>query len=694
MSPSLARLVPEPGSRVRGTGLVAAALVLWAAPALALEVAALAPGSLPPVHSTWHRGSPPAVPDTVPRVVRGDEIVVTSTRTDRRLQDEPLRIEVLDREEIEEKLLMSPGNIVMLLNETAGLQVQTTSPSLGAANIRIQGMRGRYTQLLADGLPLYGTQAGTVGLLQIPPADLGQVEIIKGTASALYGPSAMGGVVNLISRRPVQAGETEFLINATSRNGYDGVLYHSGFLTQGWSYSLVTSAHRQTRQDVDGSAWSDIPFHRRWTLRPRVFWDGPEGRSLFLTFGGMTEERQGGTAAGEPHPVAGDFTEALESVRTDLGATARWPVADLGFLKVRASWADMDKRHEPGGLPERHRNRTSFLEGALTGDAGRHTWVLGTALQRDAYRSTTHPEFDFTHTVPALFAQNETRLTRDLIASASIRLDHHSEYGARVSPRISTLYRPGPWTLRASAGTGFFAPTPFVEEIEGGGLAFLAPLENLRAEGARNASVDVGRMLGNLEANVSLFGSRVRNPVQLVPAEGVGPDGGPGVRLENAEGELRTAGAELLLRYRWSDFSLTGSYVLLEATEPDPEIGLRRDVPLTPRHTAGLVGIWEDHDRGLLGIEAYYTGRQPLDDNPYRESGRPWLHLGILAELRLGLARIFLNAENLLDVRQTDHDPLVRPQRARDGRWTVDAWAPLEGFVLNGGVRIRAGGGR
>ena len=76
--------------------------------------------------------------------------VVASTRSNRRIEDQPLRVEVLNREEIEEKMLMTPGDIVMLLNEMGGMRVQTTSPSLGAASIRIQGMQGRYTRFLSD----------------------------------------------------------------------------------------------------------------------------------------------------------------------------------------------------------------------------------------------------------------------------------------------------------------------------------------------------------------------------------------------------------------------------------------------------------------------------------------------------------------------------------------------------------------
>jgi iron complex outermembrane receptor protein len=87
-----------------------------------------------------------------------ETVIVTATRTNTRLQDQPVRVEVIDREEIEEKALMTPGSVAMLLGETTGLRVQTTSPALGAANVRIQGLRGRYSQLVADGLPLYGAQ--------------------------------------------------------------------------------------------------------------------------------------------------------------------------------------------------------------------------------------------------------------------------------------------------------------------------------------------------------------------------------------------------------------------------------------------------------------------------------------------------------------------------------------------------------
>jgi iron complex outermembrane receptor protein len=139
-----------------------------------------------------------------------EHVTVSATRTDRRLQDVPMRVEVLDKEDLEEEQAQTPGDVVMVLNEKAGIRVQTTAPGLGAAAIRIQGMRGRYTRVLSDGLPLFGEDVQGLGLLQVPPADLGQIEVIKGVASALYGGGALAGVIDLISRRPTPSRAARF----------------------------------------------------------------------------------------------------------------------------------------------------------------------------------------------------------------------------------------------------------------------------------------------------------------------------------------------------------------------------------------------------------------------------------------------------------------------------------------------------
>lgn len=615
------------------------------------------------------------------------EIVVQATRNGRRVQDEPIRVEVINREEIEEKLLMTPGNIAMLMSETPGVRLQVTSPALGASNIRMQGLKGRYTLVLSDGLPLFGGQTPSIGLLQIPPTDLGQVEVIKGAASALYGPSALGGVINLVSRRPGADPQGELLFNATTREGQDVTGYAAAPLTGALSASLTAGYHRQTVQDLNSDGWADMPGYARWTVRPRAFWESAGGAEAMLTFGAMTERREGGTLPGRTVPDGTAFVQGQQSDRFDLGLNARAPLAGIGTLYLRASGVTQSHRHRFGETIEPDRHQTGFVEASLGGTAARIRWLGGAAFQADGYRNRAFPEFAYRYTVPALFVQGESDIVDTLTLAASARWDGHSEYGSRISPRVSALYRPGPWTVRASLGRGFYAPTPLIDEVEANGLSRVLPYAKLGAEVADTASIDFGYAAGAIEANVSLFASDVAHAVQLRAVDSTH------VTLVNATGVTRTRGMEALLRYRWQAFTLTGSYVHVDATEPDPDTAERRRVPLTPRDTAGLVAMWEEHGRGRVGFELYYTGRQSLDDNPYRARSRPYLEVGMMGELVLGVVSLFVNAENLLDVRQTRWDPLLLPQRAPVGSWTVDAWAPSDGRVINGGVRFRFGGG-
>jgi iron complex outermembrane receptor protein len=244
------------------------------------------------------------------------------------------------------------------------------------------------------------------------------------------------------------------------------------------------------------------------------------------------------------------------------------------------------------------------------------------------------------------------------------------------------------WTARLSGGTGAFAPTPFTDETEVTGLAPVVALRARAAERARGASLDLGGAVGALEVNVTLFASRIRDALAVRTGAGSGPSSFP-LEIVNATGPTRTGGAELLARYRVAEVVVTGSYTRTRSTEQDPERpGARRDVPLTPRDAAGVVAMWEREDVGRVGLELYYTGAQTLDENPYRTASRPYALVGVLAERRVGRARLFVNLENLGDVRLTRWDRLVRPARGPGGRWTTDAWAPLEGRVVNGGMRL------
>lgn len=609
-----------------------------------------------------------------------EEIIVSATRSGKRVQDEPVRVETLGREEIEEKLMMTPGDIAMMLNETAGLRVQVTSPSLGGASLRIQGLRGRYTQLLSDGLPLYGGQSGSIGLLQIPPMDLGQVEVIKGVASSLFGSSALGGVVNLVSRQPGETTEREVLFNQTTQRGTDGILWLSGPARGNWGYTLLASGDRQVAQDVDNDGWADVAKFSRAAVRPRIFWNNNAGRSMFMTVGLMAEDRSGGTI-GSVAKIGAPFIESLSTRRADTGIVARMLVGSR-VLGLRGSGNVQSHTHVFGESRERDRHATGFGEVSMTGTTGRHTWVVGGALQADSYRGRDISRFNYTYWVPSVFVQDDVEFSPKVAMSVSARYDQHSEFGVFVSPRVSALLRPATgWTIRLSGGAGYFAPTVLTDESEAAGLSRLVRADLSRAETARSASADVGRSFGRIELNGTVFGSMVNHPLAARAA-------GTGYELLPLPEATRTIGAEALAKLHIGEFTVVATHTYVRATEPDAVTLAREEVSLTPRQSSGMVVMWEREGSGRAGLEMYFTGRQRLEHNPHRSESKPYLYIGAMAERRIGSRlRVFINAENLADRRQTRYESLVRPGRNYDGRWTVDAWAPLEGRVANAGFR-------
>jgi outer membrane receptor for ferrienterochelin and colicins len=649
-------------------------------PAGQVNVSVVKPG-FAPVTSTMRVDPGAELPidialEAVPTVE--ESVTVSATRTERGIEDQPMRVEVLDREEIGEKLMMTPGDVEMMLNEMGGMRVQATSPSLGAASIRIQGMRGRYTRFLSDGLPLYGEQV-SLGLMQIPPLDLGRAEVIKGVASSLYGAGAMGGVVNLVSRRPGAQAEHTLLLNRSTRGATDADGWYSAPISSTWGMTVLASVNGQQRTDVDGDRWADLPKYTRGVIRPRLFYDSHDGRTFYATAGGTVEDRIGGSMPGTALSTTGEpYVEALNTRRWDGGAMFQ-TIAGSVVWSARGSWSSERQDHTFGDVAERDDHSTGFAEVTARRRVGVHTLVGGAALEGDTFRPRQLPKFGYAYTVPGIFVQDDADLRKWLTVSAAARLDHHSESGTFLSPHVAGLVRQGPWSARLSFGEGFSAPTPNTEETEGAGLARLVVPGTLRAEEGRSTSLDVTHRHGPLSATLTLFHSRVLHPLEV--------DRAGEFTLRNLTDPITNAGIEALAVWKTDDFSFVANYAYVHARETLAEGSV--EVPLTPRHSVGLDFAWEWEGAGRLGVEWYYTGQQRLEDNPYRTESRPYSVFGLLGVRRLTRTmELFINGENLTDVRQSRWDPLLRPSRGVDGRWTVDAWAPLDGRNINGGLRV------
>jgi outer membrane receptor protein involved in Fe transport len=221
--------------------------------------------------------------------------------------------------------------------------------------------------------------------------------------------------------------------------------------------------------------------------------------------------------------------------------------------------------------------------------------------------------------------------------------------------------------------------------VEAIGLRAIQP-GALDAERSVGGMLDLNGHLLGAELLLTGYLSSVKDAIQLVD---VGDPSRSGA-LRNAAGATRISGAEGAAIWRFAGdnkFLLTYGYA--RGTRPDAETGAREPVPLLNRHRVGADLMLEKPGVYRVGIEGIYYGRQALDDDPYRSESKPYLYAMAIAMRQFGPVEIVANFENLLDVRQTEYQPLVRPTPTVGGRWTTDVWAPLEGFMANVALRYR-----
>ena len=610
-----------------------------------------------------------------------EAVTVTTTRTERLAGETPVRVEVVDEMEVDENTLMAPSGVTMLLNETPGLRVQPASPSLGTGSVRILGLPGQYTAMLADGLPLYGGASSGLGPLDISPVDLQRVEIIKGAASALYGGQSLGGVINLISKPPT--GRKEVLLNKRTRGVTDAATWLSHRFSQSSGLSLLVSGTVQESQDIDADGWGDQARARRWGVRPRFAVNDSSGRTLFVTAGYGYDDRSGGTLENATAPDGLPFPEGLTGRRADIGAVLRIPTSATAHVAMRLAFSTNSRERTFGTGPVEHdRISTGFLELTRSTSRERAATVLGATVQLDSYSNELNNGYDHDWVTPGLFMTGESPLGPFTI-SASVRADFHPEAGTRFTERLAILARPAAdWSIRLGGGTGYAAPVALTEETEAIGLRAVRPGAVLDTERSVGVSLDLnGRLLG-AEVLVTGYGSSIDYAVQLADSAGWGV-------LRNAASFTSVGGVEAAAIWRFSGGKFLLTYGYADGSRTDAVTGARESVPLLPRNRVGGDLMLEKPGVYRAGLEGIWYDVQPLDDDPYRTRSKPYLYVMFLVARQFGGVEVVANFENLLDVRQTKYAPLVRPTPGSGGRWTTDVWAPLEGFMANAAVRYR-----
>ncbi|MEO7048041.1 MAG: TonB-dependent receptor, partial [Ferruginibacter sp.] len=307
-----------------------------------------------------------------------DEIMVQSTRTSRSIANTPTRLEVIDAEELDEKSNMRPSNVSMVLHESTGLQVQQTSATSGNASIRVQGLDGKYTQLLKDGYPNFGNFASGLSILEIPPLDLKQVEIIKGPSSTLYGGGAIAGVINFISKTPTEKGEYNFILNQ-SNVGQTNTGLFAAHKKGKWGYSILGSFNWQKAYDVDKDGFSELPKSNNFTVNPTLFFY-PDKTSTFIIGNSFTKGKNTG---GDMQVIKNNadanhvYFEENETIRNTTTLSFEKKFENRQSLKIKQSLSFFDRKINIPAYSFAGLNTNTYTDASYIFYAKTHSIVTG-----------------------------------------------------------------------------------------------------------------------------------------------------------------------------------------------------------------------------------------------------------------------------------------------------------------------------
>jgi outer membrane receptor for ferrienterochelin and colicins len=611
-----------------------------------------------------------------------EEVIVTATRISRTISDIPTRVETISGEELTEKGNMKPGDIRMLLNESTGIQTQQTSATSYNSSIRIQGLDGRYTQVLRDGFPLYAGFSGGLSLMQVAPLDLKQIEVIKGSASTLYGAGAIAGLVNLVSKTPTAKRDLNFLANGTSAGGFD----LSGFYSQKFNKLGITvfgSSNSGKAYDPAGIGLTAIPEFERYTINPRLFFYG-EKTTANIGFSYITEKRTGGSMDYINKGTTGYF-EKNNTDRFTTQAQLTHKLTEHSQLNFKNSYSRFNRLIELQSYLFAGVQQSAFSEVSWQIQQTKTEWVIGANLLTDDFeeeKQPGNPVRDYHYNTAGIFLQNTWSPGKQFTLETGLRGDYTANYGFELLPRISGMLRLTPQiTARAGGGFGYKTPTVFNEESEKTQFQNILPIDPNKTLDERSAGVNFDinyrTRIGTVGFTINqlFFYTRLNKPLVLTAA-------GSNYEFLNAPGHIDTRGMETNLRFVYDDFKLFVGYTYADVNTHYNNT--KAWLPLTARHRLNNVLMYEQEGKLKIGLEGYFFSPQLLNDG---KTGRAYWTFGLMGEKTWKHFSIFLNFENFTDTRQTKFDtiytgPITNPSFR-------DIYAPVDGFVVNGGIKLR-----
>jgi outer membrane receptor for ferrienterochelin and colicins len=617
-----------------------------------------------------------------------EEVVVTATRTEQRLEDVPVRVQLVPREAIEQTAARTLAEAVEF---SPGVRTENSCQNCNFSQIRLLGLEGPYTQILIDGQPILSGLSMVYGIEHIPARLIDRLEIVKGGGSALYGAGSVAGVVNVVTGQPRKTHGNLELRRGWSA-GEPTTTVDGGADWVSPSGATAVSAYGQVDRidaiDVDGDGFSDQSRRDMEAYGARVYRDvlGERGQ-LILDFAKVSESRRGGDNLDAPVTET-RITEAVDTERTTFAATWSHRLSDRFWYRATASHAltERDTYYGAGGDPNAFgvtHNPLTVLDAQANLVRGSHLLTAGLQYERDALEDS-QPAYgrrlEETYSNVGLFFQDEYSIGNTWSLVGGARADRHSELeSAVVSPRFAVRYKPArSVNVRFSWATGFLAPEVFNEdlhiEITNGAAQVIRNDPDLDEESSTSYSLGLewfpraGGSQLRLEGN--LFLTDIRDSFQVIERDDPATPEQTEFFRVNGSGS-RVHGVELNAAYARSGIFSVDAGVVFQRAEydvPEPDFGSLQ-LHRTPDTTGVMSFTWRAWRPWQIFAGIKYTGSMKIPHyagfigEDRLETTDPFLTLDASLSRRIPLdrrdesaLRLTLGAKNLTDEFQDDLD--------------------------------------
>jgi len=615
------------------------------------------------------------------------EVLITSNRTNSRIEDAPIKVEVLGIEELTEESSINPDGIASLLGDVSGVQIQQTSALSGNSVVRMQGLDGRYTLLLRDGMPSYGSLSGGLSILQIPPLDLRQIEIVKGPASTINGGGAISGLINFITKEPTDTSEATFLLNQTSLLETNLNAYFSG-KKGNIGYTFFGGGTYQKAMDVNGDGFSDAPRTQSVMLHPQLFFYPDPATHVRLGFIGNYENRLGGDMrviqglADSAH----QYFEKNIMQNYSMDLIVSHDFANRQGIYFKASGNYFDRSFTTNYAEQAGYQGTGYSELYYQIAKGRHNIIVGGNYLLDIFHRSpgdTSAYNNYSYHTGGLFVQYSYNVENKLNFQMGVRGDYQNKFGFFILPSAAILvHATKEFSIRVNGGTGYKIPN--LVEILGleEGINTIPSTTNLIPERSYGGTAEWNYKKYFDKTGVSLFINQTFFYTWVQHAIISTQDTLGDYNIANVTSGATSFGVDNYLRLKKGPFELYMGYTFVYPRKDYDKA--QPYLTLTPLNRGAAVLSYDINAHWKIGLEGSVMGKQYLD---FGGPTKPYFLMSSSIHYKIKKITLVLNGENLLNVRQSHYAPVVEQPYTRPR--FAELWAPVDGVVVNFSILIK-----